>query len=1019
MLRAQQAIARKQTVSRIAAILILDQSPCPGPCPPVRSSVRPLLYALGSRRLSPSYHLRVILANVRRINVLGGLYVTAEQRPLTGAATQPKRLAVLALLVVAGERGMNREQILNYLWPDNEEERGRHALTQALYALRHDLEADEVFLGQQELRLNPDLITSDYAEFHAAVRSDAPERAVACYGGPFLKGFHLTRADNFEHWSEEQRTSLAHEFGRMLEAAARSARERGDFQAAVGFLKQRAAQDPLNGKVAAKLMEALATQGAVVEALQHARVHEVMVQQELGLAPDPELTALAARLRAAPRALQADSPPSVAQGTQSEVAEAPARRRWGAPATFMLLVLATLAAAVAVARRNAVSLAENGRPVIAVGQIADYSGKQPGGLGRPLADMLATNLARGSGFRVISNTRMLELMRQLRGAGDSDEVVSAAARQAGAAELIDGALYAIAPDRYRLDLRRVDLATGAVLRAYRVEGVDLYALVDSGTPSLVSDLGGAAPTGSLAEVSTGSVRAYQAYDDGLRYYYEGDLATAERRFKEALELDPTFAQAAYYYSRATTSGSRTETMARLRRAVDLSRHAGDRDRLVIQALWAANNSSPALAAIADTLTIRYPEEVEGYYFVGAAASLLGNYLKAVPALRRALELDSLGFKIQPGQRCRVCEAYDGLAYVYAAVDSQAEAFATIREWVRRQPSIAQPWLGMAGVYSMENQPDSAMRALRIADSLDPRSPAVRRFLIPILANLEDYPEVERLLRSELGATTEAFHGQTVWDLAVILRQMGRLKEALPLARRFRMGIQERLLPGAAPYNALLEGQVRFEQEDYRGAAALFDSIAVGERIESELSLRSRDRIWAWVHEADAVAKLGDTTRLRFLADSMEILGRGVAHARDRVLHAHVRGLLASIKGRDEEAAKWFRMAIVSPVIGFTRSNYELAGAYLRTHRPTAAVAILRSATRGGTDGSTLYITRTDLEARLAQAFDSAGQADSAVFYYRRVLRTWERADDQFRPRRDSIELAMRRLEPLPHPQPPH
>ncbi|HEX5632211.1 MAG TPA: hypothetical protein VFX50_03250, partial [Gemmatimonadales bacterium] len=203
-------------------------------------------------------------------------------------------------------------------------------------------------------------------------------------------------------------------------------------------------------------------------------------------------------------------------------------------------------------------------------------------------------------------------------------------------------------------------------------------------------------------------------------------------------------------------------------------------------------------------------------------------------------------------------------------------------------------------------------------------------------------------------------------------------------------------------------QVLFEMGQYAAAAALFDSIARGQARETDPSLRARDQGWAWVHEADARAALGDTARLRFLADTMEVLGRSVAHARDRRLHAHVRGLLARVQGRDEEAVRWFRHAIVSPVLGFTRSNYEEAGALLRLGRPAEAIPPLRSALHGGTDGSTLYITRTELQARLAQAFDAAGQADSARYYYAKVLRLWKDADPQFAARRDTMRLALER-----------
>jgi tetratricopeptide (TPR) repeat protein len=401
--------------------------------------------------------------------------------------------------------------------------------------------------------------------------------------------------------------------------------------------------------------------------------------------------------------------------------------------------------------------------------------------------------------------------------------------------------------------------------------------------------------------------------------------------------------------------------------------------------------------------------VDGFYFAGLAANMMGEYARAEAPLKRVLQLDSLGFRSPSGGRCRVCEAYSGLGYAYGATDSMRKLGALAHEFVRRHPTEAQAWRVLASLHAQEYKPDSAIAALQVADSLEPTNPWNRRYLISVRAVAEQYDEAERLLRTEVEAAPLGYRVQARWDLAVVLRQTGRLREALSLARSYRAAIRERYPPGSAPYNALHEGQILFELGQYAAAAALFDSIARGQATEADPSLRARDQGWAWVHEADARAALGDTARLRFLADTMEILGRSVAHARDRRLHAHVRGLLARVQGHDEEAVRWFRAAIVSPVLGFTRSNYEEAGALMRLGRPAEAIGPLRSALHGGTDGSTLYITRTELQARMAQAFDAAGETDSARYYYGKVLRLWEHADPQFAARRDTMRIALERI----------
>ena len=74
-----------------------------------------------------------------RLLTFGGLSVHGAQGVLAGAAAQPRRLAVLALVARGGERGATRGKVLGLLWPDTEDAQGRRVLSQALYALRREL----------------------------------------------------------------------------------------------------------------------------------------------------------------------------------------------------------------------------------------------------------------------------------------------------------------------------------------------------------------------------------------------------------------------------------------------------------------------------------------------------------------------------------------------------------------------------------------------------------------------------------------------------------------------------------------------------------------------------------------------------------------------------------------------------------------------------------------------------------------------------------------------------------------
>ena len=99
--------------------------------------------------------------------------MVAAGQAVTGAAAQPRRLAVLALLARAGRAGVTREKILALLWPDEPEDKARRSLNQAVYSLRRDLGGEDALLGTKDLRINLDLLRRNLTEADARVWSRA------------------------------------------------------------------------------------------------------------------------------------------------------------------------------------------------------------------------------------------------------------------------------------------------------------------------------------------------------------------------------------------------------------------------------------------------------------------------------------------------------------------------------------------------------------------------------------------------------------------------------------------------------------------------------------------------------------------------------------------------------------------------------------------------------------------------------------------------------------------------------
>ena len=232
-----------------------------------------------------------------RLNTFGGLVLQQDGQLHTGPASQRRRLGLLAVVAAAGPRGVSRDKLLALLWPDSEAEAARHSLYQAVHAIRRSAGSDEIFLGGTTLQLNPQLITSDVGEFEEAVETGSHEQAVRLYRGPFLDGFRLESAPEYEQWQDGERVLHARQYATALESLAAEAAARGDHPAAVRWWRRLAAAEPVSTTAAVGLIEALVAAGDRAGALQFAGVHRSLVRQHLETEPGPEIERWIERLR--------------------------------------------------------------------------------------------------------------------------------------------------------------------------------------------------------------------------------------------------------------------------------------------------------------------------------------------------------------------------------------------------------------------------------------------------------------------------------------------------------------------------------------------------------------------------------------------------------------------------------------------------------------------------------------------------------------------------------------------------
>jgi eukaryotic-like serine/threonine-protein kinase len=202
--------------------------------------------------------------------------------------------------------------------------------------------------------------------------------------------------------------------------------------------------------------------------------------------------------------------------------------------------------------------------------------------------------------------------------------------------------------KYEITEELVDPAkdsTVLVETASMNSGADLYSAVDKLTKKLRKGLGESLKQISqssqpLEQVTTPSLPALQRYSQALDLFESGDIEGFLPLAESAVVLDPNFAMAHLYLSRAYASlgndQAERENLAAAMRNLD---HVTERERhLILAENYEAQESYEKADDEFRLLTEVYPDDMEGFRGLGEMSIWTGRAEEAVPAEQHALEL---------------------------------------------------------------------------------------------------------------------------------------------------------------------------------------------------------------------------------------------------------------------------------------------------------------------------------------------------------------------------------------------
>jgi serine/threonine-protein kinase len=610
------------------------------------------------------------------LQLLGSAAIIEENGAAVGGrAAQRHRIALLALLSLAPGRRLSRDKLIALLWPETSTERGRSLLNASVYALRTALGDDALQSMGDDLCLNSEAVGSDVTEFESALERGDHEQAVMLYTGPFLDGFFLSGAPEFERWVEGQRERLGRARAKAVEELGEGAVARGDHARAAEWWRLLASDDPYNSRVALRLMTALAASGDPAGAIRHARVHTTLLKEDVGVEPDPDLMAFVARLKAGsvadsedpalnavtlesvpdeqprgtPAQQRALQPPSASTPTTSASMPVRRRRSLRMPAA---LVLGVIVLALAVQQRW---FAE---PAPSVASVAVLPFVNMGGdpnddyFSDGMTEELIHALTGVDGLRVTARTSAFQFKGQ-------NIDVREIGRRLGVAALVEGSVRR-SGDRLKVTAQLVSSEDGTHLWSdvYERELKDALALQEEIARSIA---------GAFRQRLTGKVPLVASHSEDLESYH--------------------------LYLKARYAASR-RTPALLELAIDYFNQAIARD----------SNYALAWSGLANAESRLY--DIAGY-----------DPGELVPRIRdaalRALELDST-----------LAEPYAMLGWIHTHAWEWPEAEAAFKRAIALEPNNPDTYQDYSMYLDNRGRFEEALEVCLLAKDLDPLSPRV-------------------------------------------------------------------------------------------------------------------------------------------------------------------------------------------------------------------------------------------------------------------------------------------------------
>jgi serine/threonine protein kinase/Tfp pilus assembly protein PilF len=464
---------------------------------------------------------------------------------------------------------------------------------------------------------------------------------------------------------------------------------------------------------------------------------------------------------------------------------------------------------------------------------------------------------------------------------------------------------------------------------------------------------------------------------GLALSLGEDTLGAEKEYLKAIELNPGYAYAHYWYSLLLgETGRHEESLKELKTAYEL-------DPLSVVILvnlaskrWESGDSLQALELIERALEIE-PTRMATYRVYGNGMRSSGRLEDAVRIFQRAIQIDST-----------YSSAYNQLCYTYNEMGDFERAIKSADHYVQSLPDEPDAYDTRGDIYAYNGRLNKAIENYRQAIKVDPEFGSSQEKVFSAYLFNREYDKADSMARLTLQVDDPKIRAAVRSALIMIPLFQGRYDLALKLADE---GIAADRAEQEESWDWSYKHSIKFliymETERLDLARRELEIVkALQEKHLPEDPARLRD-VYAVVSALEGEYGQADELLRTWRADIDE------GNEYQVTKYWRLVGIVEFIKGNMQKAIAHLRDHLYEDYTPLFEIRYFLAQAYLESGQAEQAAEVLEKALSRFDKYRAQYPSwSVKAHYYLGQAYEQLGRIQDAVYQYEEFLEWWKDAD---------------------------